>query len=159
MDEASKPPSAPIKGTTRTHASGSFQDVLPTNNLHVNVTADNLNIHQPSLGALERIAERSPDVASQLIAASRDAMRFSTVKHVVGAVCALLIALAIILASTFIIVKAGFWAGIAFFLICVVICALVTAIFTGKVQDISWTAKVLRPSSTDRSKDGVGDDA
>ena len=159
MVEASKGSPAPVEAAAGQHASGSFQEVFPTNNLHLNVRADSLNIHQPSLGALERIADKNPKVATQLIAVSKDAMRFNAVRYVTGAVCASLIALAIIAAATFIITKAGFTAGIAFFLICVVLCALVTAIFTGKVQDISWTAKVLRQSSADRSKPSAGEEA
>ena len=51
------------------------------------------------------------------------------------------------------IIEKGFWAGIAFFLALVVVLAVGTVVYTGKVQDISWVAGMIGGAGTPAKED------
>lgn len=111
--------------------------------INVQVNAQNLHINPSNLSALERIVQLNPDVAAQLVQVSRDAVKYERDRYKVGAICTAALCGLLLSCSAAVIITAGFWAGIAFFLSCVVVAAIVAAVFTGKVQDLSWTVGMM----------------
>ncbi|MGU3537528.1 hypothetical protein [Methylobacterium sp. A54F] len=110
---------------------------------NVHVRTDEVNIHQPSMAALEKMAVHSPEIANQLIEGTKFVVKQDTKKFITGAIIAGLVACTIIICSTVTIVNAGFWAGIALFMAAVVVFGIMIAALTGKAQDISWVVKVI----------------
>ena len=51
------------------------------------------------------------------------------------------------------IIEKEFWTGIAFFLALVVVLAVVTVVYTGKVQDISRVAEMIGGAGTPAKED------
>lgn len=129
--------------------------------INVQVNAQTLHINPSNLSALERIVQLNPDVATQLVQVSRDAVKYERDRYKVGAVCATVVCGLLLVCASAVIVSAGFWAGIAFFLACVAAAAIIAAVFTGKVQDLSWTVGMIpggkRPSESPSKEppDGV----
>lgn len=125
--------------------------------INVQVNAQNLHINPSNLSALERIVQLNPDVAAQLVQVSRDAVKYERDRYKVGAICATVVCGLLLICASVAIVSAGFWAGIAFFLACVVAAAIIAAVFTGKVQDLSWTVGMMpgakRQSDTPKNGD------
>ena len=83
------------------------------------------------------------EIASQLIRSADRAVEGDTRKYTIGAIAAAVVALAIIIGSAAILITVGLAAGLLFFMACVAASAVITAIFTGKAQDISWTVRLL----------------
>jgi len=119
---------------------------------HVSLTTDEINIHQPSLGALERLAGHSPEVATRLIEGSHFLAKQNTKRFLGGAIVTGVVCCFLLSCSAYVIVNAGFWAGIAFFMAVVAVSAMMVALLTGKVQDFSWVVRLV-PGSRPPDKD------
>ncbi|MFK5599092.1 hypothetical protein ACFZ8E_19140 [Methylobacterium sp. HMF5984] len=115
----------------------------PPPNVNVQVNTQSLHINPSNLAALERIVQLNPAIASEIIRTTGNAARYERDRYSTGAICATVICGILLICAAVVAVNAGFWAGIGFFLACVAAAAVVAAIFTGKVQDLSWTARVI----------------
>ena len=115
----------------------------PPASVALQVNMGDVNFHIPNLVALERLAKTSFELALKIVESSNIALKNDTRKYAWGAIASSLICLTILGCATSIIILKGFSAGMIFFLTCVVVCAIMTAVYTGKVQDISWTASFL----------------
>lgn len=127
----------------------------PRINLQVN--AQTLHINPSNFSALERIVQINPEVASQLIQVSRDAVKYERDRYKVGAISSVVICCCLLFCSAAVAIASSFWSGIAFFLSCVVVAAIVAAIFTGKIQDLSWTVGAITRAAKDGKKQDTPD--
>ena len=110
----------------------------------VSIQTDTLNINASSLNALERLAEHSPEVAIKLIEATKHTVAHDSRKYIAAAICAGVVACVMLGCVTYVIATAGFWAGIALFLVCAAASAIFSAMFTHTSQSLEWTVGFLR---------------
>ncbi|WP_152276471.1 hypothetical protein [Methylorubrum populi] len=115
----------------------------PETNINVQVNAQNLHINPSNLSALERIVQLDPAVAGQIVKASSEAVRYERDRYNVGAIATASACIVTVICAAAVTIFSGFLSGIAFFLVCVAIAAIASAIFTGKTQDLSWTVGML----------------
>lgn len=126
-------------------------------NVNIQLKTDTLNLHASNIAALERLAQHSPTVATEIIASTNYAMKVEARKYVTAAVTAGAICLSVVLCSAYVVVNQGFWAGIAFFLACVAAAGIVASIFTGKAQDLSWTVGLIPGRESTKPKSDASD--
>jgi hypothetical protein len=133
-------------------ASGRFQQPAQ-NHLNVSVKTDTLNIHGSSLAALERLAQHSPEIASKLIDSVESAETHDTRRYITGAITAGAVCIVMLACVTAIIIHQGFWAGIAFFLVCAATASIFSAIFTGKSLSLDWTVGLIHGNKSDKNSE------
>ncbi len=119
-------------------------------NLTAQFKIDTLNIHPTNLSALERLAQHSPDLASEIVSATSSSVKQDTRRYAIGAITAGVICCVLLICSSMVIIHSGFWQGVAFFLCTASVAAIVTAIFTGKPQDLSWTVRLFHGDNRPR---------
>jgi len=143
MDDEAPKKSNPAKGQVGSpaHPSATFGNQAPSLALQLNTNSVHVNVS--NLTALGRLAESNPEIALKIVESSGNAVRFETRKYMSAVIVTGSVCLAIIGCSTAIIITSGFWAGIAFFLAVAAVCAIITAVYTGKGQDLSWTANII----------------
>jgi len=143
----------PIKGQAR----GNLDSTGPfTGGVSVTVNTDSVNIHASNLSALESIAEKNPELAIALVGSTNSVIKYEFRRYVSGAIAAAVVAVAILGFSAAVIIQAGFWAGIAFFMACAAASAIISAIFTGKSQRLNWVVGLMPGfrGRGDTNKDG-----
>jgi len=118
---------------------GSAHFEHPPGGVHVTVAPNTLNINASNLSALERLAKHSPEVASKLIEAAKETDTQQTKRYAIGAICTAVVAAVMLISTATVIIVQGFWAGIAFFLVCAAVSAIIGAFYTGKSESLSWT--------------------
>ena len=141
------------------HANNAFGH-HPPGNVNIQVNTDTVNLHASNLAALERIAAVDPGVAHRIIESTDKSLELDQKKYTTAAIAAGIICCLVLILSAIVIINSGFWSGIAFFLACVAVAAIVAAIFTGKTMDMSWTVGMVPGSSAkntnDSSENGKG---
>ena len=139
---------------TSGHVGGTFGTVSRANqNLSVSLTANNVNISTSGLAALERLAQHSPEVAASVVRATEAEIKSDSRKYIAGAICAAVVATAMILTFALIVIVKGILEGFLFFFICAAVSAVISAIFTGKMESLSWTAGPLGRFISNRKAD------
>lgn len=123
------------------------------NSAPVAIFGENVHITESSIRVLVELAERNPSIAEKLLETTEVAMKTDERKFRWGTITGLVIAITIIVGSVYLIGNVGFFAGIAFFLICVTIAAVLSVILNGHHPDLSWTKSILKNKNDVESHD------